>query len=212
MAPIQQALAQLSSVCPRLAPQIDPIAQSRLQAFYQQQGDLPLWSANERRQALHTQLLMLADDGLDPGHYSLPTADTSANVLCSDIDTSRQYLQALQDLHYGRLQQSRFEPLWHAQPPAQDPNSEVLALAAAGLQDMASAFDQARPSADLYRSLRNAYSAVRQQPLPLGSLAARCCAPAWTTRAYRNWRGASTSVATWPANPRAAARNTVRNW
>jgi murein L,D-transpeptidase YcbB/YkuD len=115
---------------------------------------------------LHTQLLMLADDGLDPGHYSLPTADTSANVLCSDIDTSRQYLQALQDLHYGRLQQSRFEPLWHAQPPAQDPNSEVLALAAAGLQDMARAFDQARPSADLYRSLRNAYSAVRQQPLP----------------------------------------------
>ena len=165
-APIQQALAQLTSVCPQLAPQIDAAVQSRLQAFYQQQGDLPLWSANERRQALLAQLLMLADDGLDPSHYSLPPADATANVLCSDIDISRQYLQALQDLHYGRLQQSRFEPLWHAQPPAQDPNSEVLAFAAAGLQDMARAFDQARPSADLYRSLRNAYSAVRQQPLP----------------------------------------------
>ncbi|WP_369302356.1 murein L,D-transpeptidase [Pseudomonas sp. N2-5-1-1] len=164
--PVQQALAQLPSVCPSLAPQIDAAALARLQAFYQQQGDGPLWSGEERRQALHTQLLTLADDGLDPSHYSLPTADATANVLCSDIDTSRQYLQALQDLHYGRLQQSRFEPLWHSQPPARDPNTEVLAFAAAGLQDMAQAFDQARPSADLYRSLRNAYAAVRLQPLP----------------------------------------------
>jgi murein L,D-transpeptidase YcbB/YkuD len=165
-APVQQALAQLASVCPSLAPQIDAAVQARLQAFYQQQGDVPVWTADERRQALHAQLLMLADDGLDPTHYSLPAADATANVLCSDIDSSRQYLQALQDLHYGRLQQSRFEPLWHSQPPAHDPDTEVLAFAAAGLQDMAQAFDQARPSADLYRSLRNAYSAVRQRPLP----------------------------------------------
>jgi len=166
VSPVQQALAQLPSVCPDLAPHIDPAAQLRLQAFYQQQGDAPLWTEAERRQALHAQLLMLADDGLDPSHYSLPTADATANVLCTDIGTSQQYLQALQDLHYGRLQQSRFEPLWHSQPPARDANTEVLAFAATGLQDMAQAFDQARPSADLYRSLRNAYSAVRQQPLP----------------------------------------------
>ena len=165
-APIQQALAQLPGVCPELAPRIDAAAQSRLQAFYQQQGDVPLWSADERRQALQSQLLMLADDGLDPTHYSLPPANATANVLCNDIDTSRQYLQALQDLHYGRLQQSRFEPLWHAQPPARDPNTEVLGFAATGLHDMAQAFDQARPSADLYRSLRNVYSTARQQPLP----------------------------------------------
>ena len=165
-APVQQALAQLASVCPSLAPQVDAAVQSRLQAFYQQQGDVPLWSAAERRDALQTQLLLLADDGLDPTHYSLPAPDATANVLCSDIASSRQYLQALQDLHYGRLQQSRFEPLWHSQPPAHDPSTEVLAFAAVGLQDMAQAFDQARPSADLYRSLRNAYSSVRLQPLP----------------------------------------------
>ncbi|MGB3122992.1 MAG: L,D-transpeptidase family protein [Pseudomonas sp.] len=164
--PVQQALAQLPSVCPGLAPHIDAAALLRLQAFYQQQGDGPLWSADERRQALQSQLLLLADDGLDPTHYSLPAPDATANVLCSDIDTSRQYLQALQDLHFGRLQQSRFEPLWHSQPPTRDPNTELLAFAATGLSDMAQAFDQARPSADLYRSLRNAYSAVRQQPLP----------------------------------------------
>ncbi|NWN48577.1 L,D-transpeptidase family protein, partial [Pseudomonas sp. MAFF 301514] len=166
LAPVQQALAQLPSVCPGLAPQIDAAAQLRLQAFYQQQGNLPLWSADERRQALQSQLLMLADDGLDPTHYSLPVPDATANVLCSDIATSQHYLQALQDLHYGRLQQSRFEPLWHSQPPTRDANVEVLAFAATGLQDMPQAFDQARPSADLYRSLRNAYSTVRQQPLP----------------------------------------------
>lgn len=166
LAPVQQALAQLPSVCPGLAPQIDTAAQLRLQAFYQQQGDVALWSDEARRQALHAQLQLLADDGLDPSHYSLPTVDATANVLCSDIDSSRHYLQALQDLHYGRLQQSRFEPLWRAQPPSGDPNAEVLAFAALGLRDMAQAFDQARPSTDLYRSLRNVYASVRQQPLP----------------------------------------------
>ncbi|NVZ68018.1 L,D-transpeptidase family protein [Pseudomonas costantinii] len=164
--PVQQALSQLSGVCPNLAPHIDAAAQSRLQAFYQQQGDVPLWSAAERRQALQSQLHLLADDGLDPTHYSLPTVEATGNVLCSDIGTSQQYLQALQDLHYGRLQQSRFEPIWHSQPPTRDPNTEVLAFAATGLHDMAQAFDHARPSADLYRSLRNAYSTLRLQPLP----------------------------------------------
>ncbi|WP_439865012.1 L,D-transpeptidase family protein [Pseudomonas antarctica] len=166
ISPVQQALGQLLSVCPSLAPHIDAVAQSRLQAFYQLQGDVPLWSDDDRRQALQAQLQLLADDGLDPTHYSLPAPDATANVLCSDIDVSRQYLQALQDLHFGRLQQSRFEPLWHSQPPTRDPNTEVLAFAAVGMQDMAQAFEQARPSADLYRSLRNAYSSVRLQPLP----------------------------------------------
>jgi murein L,D-transpeptidase YcbB/YkuD len=100
--PVQQALAQLPSVCPSLASRIDAATLARLQAFYRQQGDVPLWVA-ERRQALQAQLLMLADDGLDPTHYSLPPANATDNVLCSDIGSSEQYLQALQDLHYGRL-------------------------------------------------------------------------------------------------------------
>lgn len=163
--PVQQALAQLPSVCPSLASRIDAATLARLQAFYRQQGDVPLWVA-ERRQALQAQLLMLADDGLDPTHYNLPPANATDNVLCSDIGSSEQYLQALQDLHYGRLQQSRFEPLWHFQPPTRDLDTEVLAFAATGLHDMAQAFDQARPSTDLYRSLRNVYSTLRKQPLP----------------------------------------------
>jgi len=165
-APVQLALSQLASVCPSLATQVDAPGLARLQAFYQQQGDVALWSEGERRTALQAQLLLLADDGLDPTHYSLHTAIATDNVLCSDIGTSQQYLQALQDLHFGRLQQSSFEPLWHSQPPIVDPDTEVLAMATVGLQDMAQAFDQARPSAPLYRSLRSAYAAARQQPLP----------------------------------------------
>lgn len=165
-APMQLALGQLSSVCPSLARQIDGSALARLQAFYQQQGDQVVWSVGERRPVLQAQLQLLADDGLDPAHYSLPVADVMGNVLCGDIGTSRQYLQALHDLHYGRLQQTRFEPFWQAQPPLQEPTAQVLALAGSGLQDLAQAFDQARPSTPLYRRLRSAYGLLRLQPLP----------------------------------------------
>ncbi|QJI29421.1 L,D-transpeptidase family protein [Pseudomonas sp. ADAK18] len=163
--PVQLALAQLSSVCPGLAGKVDAPGERRLQLFYQQQGNVELWSDSARRSALHTQLQLLADDGLDPAHYPLPVDAATGNVLCTDIGTSQQYLQALQDLHYGRLQQASFEPLWHSQPPTRDPEAEVLAIAGVGLQDMSKGFDQARPSAELYRSLRKAYAAQRQQPL-----------------------------------------------
>ena len=164
--PVQLALGQLSSVCPDLATQLDTPAELRLQAFYQQQGNAALWSLDDRRTALQGQLLLLADDGLDPAHYRLPDVATTSNVLCTDFATSQHYLQALHDLHYGRLQQAHYEPLWHSQPPTEDPAVAVLALANAGLADMPAAFDQARPAAGLYRSLRAAYATQRLQPLP----------------------------------------------
>lgn len=163
--PVQLALGQLSSVCPGLAAQLDAPAEARLQAFYQQQGNVALWPEDGRRKALQDQLLSLADDGLDPAHYRLADVAATSNVLCSDFETSQHYLQALHDLHYGRLQQAHYEPLWHSQPPSEDPAVAVLALATAGLTDMPAAFDQARPSAKLYRSLRTAYATQRLQPL-----------------------------------------------
>jgi len=163
--PLHSVLTQLSSECPGLAAQSDAPAQSRLQAFYQRQGEVPVWSASGRLSALQAQLRLLADDGLDPARYPLPVDAGGGNALCTDIEISRQYLQALQDLHYGRLQQARFEPLWQAQPPTRDVDAGVLTLAATGLRDMALAFDQARPNTELYRSLRRAYAAQRQQPL-----------------------------------------------
>ncbi|WP_248802521.1 L,D-transpeptidase family protein [Pseudomonas sp. MWU13-2100] len=164
-APLPAFLAQLSTDCPGLVAQLDASVQQRLQAFYQLHNDAPVWSSGGRLSALQEQLPLLADDGLDPARYPLPQDSGAGNALCTDVEISWQYLQALQDLRYGRLQQARFEPLWHAQPPMRDVDAQVLRLAAIGLQDMAQAFDQARPDVELYRSLRRAYAARRQQPL-----------------------------------------------
>ncbi|AMB88216.1 peptidoglycan-binding protein [Pseudomonas agarici] len=162
---LQSALAQLPSDCPALAVQLDGPTRLRLQAFYLQHDNVALWSGNDRLAALQAQLPLLADDGLDPASYSLPLDPGAGNALCTDIEISRQYLRALQDLHFGRLSQARFEPLWHAQPGAQDPDTRLLTLAATGLQDMALGFDQARPNVELYRRLRHLYALQRRLPL-----------------------------------------------
>ncbi|BBP76321.1 peptidoglycan-binding protein [Pseudomonas sp. Ost2] len=163
--PLQSALAQLSTDCPALAVQLDAPARLRLQAFYLQHDNVPLWSGNDRLSALQAQLPLLADDGLDPARYPLPRDTDAGNALCTDIEISRQYLQVLQDLHFGRLSQARFEPVWHSQPAAQDADARLLMLAATGLQDMARGFAQARPNAELYLSLRRIYAQQRLQPL-----------------------------------------------
>lgn len=164
--PLQLALTQLAVACPGLAKHVDTPTQALLQAFYQQQQGLALWSVNGRVAALHAELQRLADDGLDPANYALPAGNGAGDALCADIQISQQYLQALQDLHYGRLQQARFEPLWHANEVQRDRQAEVLALAGPGLQNIAGAFAQARPSLEQYQYLRHVYAQQRQQPLP----------------------------------------------
>ncbi|ARQ75123.1 murein L,D-transpeptidase [Pseudomonas fragi] len=160
--PVQQALNQLPQACPSLATRISQPMQQLLQGFYQGQGDQPVWSVNGRLGALQEALTQLADDGLDPGNYKVP----AGHDLCADIETSQHYLQALQDLHYGRLQQSRFEPVWHASEVPQDRQAWTLALAGPGLNDVPRAFAQARPQNELYQNLRKVYARLRQQPLP----------------------------------------------
>ena len=160
--PVQQALNQLPQACPSLAPRISEPMQRMLLGFYQGQGDQPLWSVDGRLSALQTALAQLADDGLDPGNYKVP----AGHDVCADIETSQQYLQALQDLHYGRLQQEKFEPVWHAGEAVQDRQAAILALAGPGLNDVPRAFAQARPQNELYQNLRKVYARQRQQPLP----------------------------------------------
>ena len=164
--PMQTALTQLAVACPALAPRLNTPAQQLLQGFYQQQGEQQVWSVAGRLASLQAQLAQLVDDGLDPGHYRLPQASPAEDGLCSDIDITHQYLQALQDLHYGRLAQSRFEPMWRAQPLPDDRQSALLAIAVPGIAHIATAFEQARPSLAQYRNLRQAYAHERQQPLP----------------------------------------------
>ncbi|WP_095083130.1 murein L,D-transpeptidase [Pseudomonas sp. Irchel s3h17] len=165
-APLPLALTQLAVDCPGLKMRPDASALALVQAFYQQQDQAPVWSGDERLPALQAQLAQLVDDGLDPHRYSLPKEEAVGGPLCTDIGISLRYLQALRELRYGRLQQSRFEPMWRAQPSQLDRNTELLAIAGSGLQDMAAAFDAARPGLEQYRSLREVYSLQRQQLLP----------------------------------------------
>lgn len=64
------------------------------------------------------------------------------------------------------MSQARFEPLWHASQAPAEREAELLALAAPGLADLASAFQQARPGIELYQRLRQLYAEQRQLPLP----------------------------------------------
>ncbi|MGC5700792.1 L,D-transpeptidase family protein [Pseudomonas sp. NFXW11] len=162
--------APWAAACPAL--HLDAASRQLLQSFYQQLGEQPLWSAAGRLTALQEQLAQLVDDGLDPGRYRLPAQGAAGDDLCSDIQISQQYLQALQDLHYGRLAQSRFEPLWRAQPLPDDRQARLLAIAGPGLANLAAAFEQARPGLEQYRNLRQAYARLRQQPLPSWSAVA----------------------------------------
>ena len=174
--PLQLALVQLSVSCPTVAARVNEPAQALLQAFYLQQNYAEVWRVEGRAAALQAQLQLLADDGLDPVRYSVSSDAAASGDQCADIDISQHYLQALQDLHYGRLQQSRFEPLWHAQDDLRDRQADLLAIASPGLQDIPGAFAQARPSLAQYQALRQVYAQQRLlalpnwQPLPAGPL------------------------------------------
>ncbi|MET0611460.1 MAG: peptidoglycan-binding protein, partial [Pseudomonas caspiana] len=163
--PVQVALTQLPVQCPVLALRLDMPALSLLQAFYQQQGYLPVWSVQGRLSLLEAELRQLADDGLNPADYTRPADPAAADSVCADLNTSQHYLQALQDLRYGRLLQARFEPLWRSREVTLDRPAQVLAIAGPGLQDMAGAFRLARPMLEQYQNLRRVYAQQRQLAL-----------------------------------------------
>ncbi|GLH38918.1 L,D-transpeptidase family protein [Pseudomonas moraviensis] len=165
--PLQAVLISLAQSCPAIAPRLNGPALSQLQAFYAQQDWMPVWASESARlPALRAQLQLLADDGLNPNRYAVPTSPPQDGELCADIDISRHYLQALQDLHYGRLLQSHFEPLWHVDGPPTDRQAQLLSIAVPGVNDIAAAFDLARPHLPQYQSLRQLYAAQRLQALP----------------------------------------------
>ncbi|UEB93871.1 L,D-transpeptidase family protein [Pseudomonas sp. HN2] len=165
--PLQAVLISLAQSCPAIAPRLNGPALSQLQAFYAQQDWMPVWASESARlPALRAQLQLLADDGLNPNRYAVPASPPQDGELCADIDISRHYLQALQDLHYGRLLQSHFEPLWHVDGPPTDRQAQLLSIAVPGVNDIAAAFDLARPHLPQYQSLRQLYAAQRLQALP----------------------------------------------
>ena len=66
---LQLTLTQLAVACPALSPRLDASAQLLLQAFYRQNGEQPVWSAEHRLASLQAQLAQVIDDGLDPERY-----------------------------------------------------------------------------------------------------------------------------------------------
>lgn len=134
-----------------------------LQTFYAERGHAPAWSVPARRAQLATALQALADDGLEPAHYSLP--DPAADALCQELQYSRAYLRALQHLSRGKVSQEQVEPFWRAPDSLNpDPRPSVLSLAWQGLDDLPGAFAAARPSLPQYQRLRQALVELRQQP------------------------------------------------
>lgn len=155
---------ELSTACATLPSSLDASAQSLLGQFYRQLGEPTLWHDEARLQALREQLLQLADDGLDPGDYPLPTQGDPA---CRELLTSHSFLRALQHLHFGRLPPAQRERLWRpADQPGIDPQLALLSIAPFAVDDPANAFDLARPALPAYQSLRQAYARLRLEDLP----------------------------------------------
>ncbi|MCQ4325188.1 murein L,D-transpeptidase [Stutzerimonas stutzeri] len=175
VAPIESALAALPGACPQLPAPLEAQALQRLTAFYRARDFQLAWASYPQLDALLQQLAQLADDGLDPAQYQpdrvrqqLQTATAEPlHRECSDLHASHVYLEALQHLAHGRLQQARVEPIWRSPEAAEpDDRQRLLQIALDGLDDPAAAFDQARPSLELYRDLRGAYARLRAAPLP----------------------------------------------
>jgi murein L,D-transpeptidase YcbB/YkuD len=174
--PLQLTLAQLPQACSGMPASLDAPAQTLLADFYAQQQFAPAWSSATRLEALLPQLEQLADDGLNPAGYQLASlrrfaqqSVTEAGNDCRDIFISHVYLQALQHLQRGRLQQAKVEPFWQAPGAGEVASPTAVALsrlAVAGLEDLPTAFTQARPALPQYQALRSAYAYLRQQPLP----------------------------------------------
>ena len=166
---LRPLLAELPQHCSPLPASLTVNAQQLLQAFYAQRAGQPAWQHSEQLQQLREQLALLADDGLDPSEYALPSLVAegfSEQRDCGDLLTSHSYLQALLHLRRGRLLQQRLEPLWSApeQTPA-DSQLATLSLALLRLQTPAAAFASARPATAQYQRLRSAYAQQRLRML-----------------------------------------------
>ena len=156
LTPIQQVFqGQPDTVCGLPDLRSQPMA-SALNTLYQAMGYIAIWHQESRMQALQTALLQLPADGLNPREYLVP-APVDADPACADLHYSAHYLQALEHLSRGRLDQQRHEPVWqskHVVPPVR---KSVAQLGILGLDDPALAFEAARPTLPLYRQLRAAY-------------------------------------------------------
>lgn len=171
LTPIQEVLADDPAArCPSLPELRSMPVQEALQQLYEANGYTPLWKDSKRTRDLHEQLLDLAHDGLNPRQY-VAERDSAEDALCRELRQSALYLQGLEHLSRGRLDQQRHEPVWTSTSLLPPVRVSVARLGVTGLSDMREAFDTARPSLPLYRQLRQAYQAMDHDPPELPAFA-----------------------------------------
>lgn len=148
-----------------------------LQWFYAERGFAPVWNWGDRLEQLVVALEGLEEDGLDPALYrvtelrsALPWGGaTPARTACVDLLATEAYLTAMLHLALGRLDPAEVEPIWQRADPGvgEAQRLRLVILASVMMDDIAGAFDQARPSTAQYRGLREAYiELLRRPPAP----------------------------------------------
>lgn len=167
---LRSLITALPARCARLPSSLDDSARSEVATFYQPLAGQFAWPDEASRAALQTQINQLADDGLSPEDYPLPSLPVDASIQargCVDVLTTHAYLHALKDLHYGRLSQDKLEGLWRSTgvAPRAPAGLAVMPVALMNLSEPERAFTAVRPSSTQYKNLRMAYAASRTQPL-----------------------------------------------
>ena len=129
-----------------------------------------LWRDSDRYEALIAALDELVGDGLDPVLYGtvqlrqwreLPRSEAHL-LACRDLFASSAYLTALRHLRYGLLPRESLEPLWRDDEEEEKRHraaeeAEFNRVAQDGLEDVAAAFQWARPDFIAYSRLRTAF-------------------------------------------------------
>jgi len=175
LTPIQQVLGDTpENPCRLSALRSQPIGQA-LDKLYQTTGYISIWQDQNTIDDWHAQLQTLPADGLNPDDYRRPAPAAEDNPVCVELHYSALYLQSLEHLSRGRLDQQRHEPVWESSSQLPQVQVDVARLGIIGLEDMERAFDTARPSLPLYQHLRNAYQQMDTapptlEPFPAGAL------------------------------------------
>lgn len=156
-------------VCETL-PTISEFHQQALTQFELQTQGLALWRNPAQLDALLSQLIAVADDGLDPLDYHFEElAHARAHLAtwgqlgrCDIKLATDAYLLALSDLHYGRARMQGTDAVWQAPQFTRPPQpAQLVTIALQGLSDLPLAFSEARPQLPRYLNLRNAYRIAR---------------------------------------------------
>jgi len=142
-------------------------------AFYAQRGYAPVWQSPARLAALATAIGSTRSDGLEPRayHYGRLAAAQADPVramardeerIALDLLATDAYLQAMNDLHWGKLDPGRIDPNFNFSPTREEREAWQHDIASSvDSVDIDDLFAQARPQHAAYSRLRGALQKLR---------------------------------------------------